>query len=106
MRTLFAFTLIGAALFAPTARAEAGQQAGETKIVLIAGRPSHGPGEHEFNAGISLLAKCLKEVNGIDPVVVRGGWPDDESVFDEADSVVFFMDGGAGHPMIQGNRLE
>ncbi len=51
------------------------------KIVLIAGRPSHGPGDHEFNAGITLLAKCLKEMGGIEPVVVKGGWPEDESVF-------------------------
>ena len=72
-----------------------------TKIVLIAGRPSHGPGEHEFNAGTKLMEKCLKEVPGIEPVFVEGGWPKDESVFDGAKSVVFFMDGGGGHPMIK-----
>lgn len=31
----------------------------ETKIVLIAGSPSHGPGEHEHHAGCQLLAKKL-----------------------------------------------
>src|SRR6478609_5729898 len=77
------------------------------KIVLIAGRPSHGPGEHEFNAGTKLLVRCLKEVPGVEPVFVAGGWPQDESVFQGAKSVVFFMDGGAKHPMIQGQeRLE
>ncbi len=76
------------------------------KIVLVAGRPSHGPGDHEFNAGIKLLAKCLKECNGIEPVVVTGGWPADESIFKGAKSLVFFMDGGGGHPMIQSNHLE
>src|SRR5947209_19722800 len=75
-----------------------------TKIVLIAGRPSHGPGEHEFNAGTKLLVKCLKEMPGIDPVFVEGGWPKDESVFQGAKSVVFFMDGGGGHTMIQGKE--
>src|SRR2546423_1457027 len=75
--------------------------AGDTKIVLIAGNPSHGPGEHEFNAGVTLLADCLKKLRGITPVIVRGGWPQDESVFDGARSVVFYMDGGSGHPMIQ-----
>ena len=54
------------------------------KIVLIAGRPSHGPGDHEFNAGCKLLVKCLAEVPGVDPVFVAGGWPKDESVFDGA----------------------
>ena len=80
--------------------------AATTKIVLIAGRPSHGPGDHEFNAGTKLLVKCLKEIPGIEPVFVAGGWPEDESVFEGAKAVVFFMDGGGGHPMIQGDRLE
>ena len=76
------------------------------KIVLVAGRPSHGPGDHEFNAGCKLLAKCLGEVPGIEPVVVTGGWPEDESVFDGARTLVFFMDGGGGHPIIQKDHLE
>ena len=28
---------------------------------MIAGKPSHGPGQHEHNAGIQLLAKCLMQ---------------------------------------------
>jgi len=77
----------------------------DAKIVLIAGRPSHGKGEHEFNAGTKLLVKCLAEVPGVKPVFVAGGWPADESVFDGARSVVFFMDGGGNHPIIQGEHL-
>ena len=84
--------------------ASAVARAADSKIVLIAGRPSHGPGEHEFNAGTKLLVKCLKEMPGIDPVLVAGGWPQDESVFQGTKSVVFFMDGGGGHPMIQGKQ--
>jgi type 1 glutamine amidotransferase len=81
------------------------------KIVLLAGRASHGPGDHEFHAGLKLLAKCLKDVPGVDPVYVEQtapgeGWPADESVFDGAKTIVFFMDGGGGHPMIQQARLE
>lgn len=74
---------------------------GPAKVVLIAGRPSHGPGEHEFNAGTKLMVECLKTVPGIEPVFVAGGWPADESVFEGAKSVVFFMDGGGNHPMIK-----
>src|SRR5208282_3234467 len=37
--------------------AVAARAADTTKIVLIAGHPSHGPGEHEFNAGCKLLCK-------------------------------------------------
>jgi hypothetical protein len=81
-------------------------RAADTKIVMIAGKPSHPPGAHEFNAGTKLLVKCLKEVPGIDPVFVADGWPEDESVFQDAKAVVFFMDGGKNHPMIQGERLK
>ena len=35
------------------------------RIVLIAGRPSHAPGEHEFRAGSMLLQKALAGVNGV-----------------------------------------
>src|SRR3954464_9077036 len=77
----------------------------DAKIVLIAGRPSHGKGEHEFNAGNKLLVKCLKEVPGVNPVFVGGGWPSDEGVFDGAKAAVFFMDGGGGHRIIQGEQL-
>ena len=76
------------------------------KIVLVAGRPSHAPGDHEFNAGCKLLAKCLAEVPGVDPVVVAGGWPKDEAVFEGARTIVFFMDGGKGHPIVQKDHLE
>lgn len=82
----------------------AGPAKADTKIVLIAGRPSHGPGEHEFNAGTKLVEKCLKEIPGIEPVFVAGGWPADESVFEGANAVFFFMDGGSGHPMIQNKQ--
>src|ERR1700712_3161223 len=93
------WALLALAAFAAPLHAE------DTKIVLIAGKPSHGPGDHEFNAGTKLLVECLKKVPGVNPVFVGGGWPSDETVFDGARSVVFFMDGGGGHPIIQGDHL-
>jgi type 1 glutamine amidotransferase len=105
MRKLIGLSLL-AALACVGVAGPAPARAADAKIVLIAGKPSHGPGAHEFNAGTKLLVKCLKEVPGIDPVFVAGGWPEDESVFQGAKAVVFFMDGGKGHPMIQGERLE
>ena len=38
---------------------------------------------------------------------VLNGWPQDESVFDGADAVVFYMDGGPKHEAVQdgGKRL-
>lgn len=80
---------------------------GPAKVLLIAGRPSHGPGDHEFNAGALLLAKCLREAAPeVHPVVIKGGWPADEHVFEGARAVIFFMDGGGGHPIIKDDHLE
>lgn len=72
-----------------------------TKIALVAGHASHGPGEHEFFAGCALLMKLLKETPGVFPVMARDGWPKDPRTFENVKSVVFFMDGGGGHPVIQ-----
>jgi type 1 glutamine amidotransferase len=80
--------------------------ASPARIVLVAGSPSHGPGQHEFNAGTLLLEKCLRQNKGVETVVVKGGWPEDEHVFDDAGAIVLYMDGGDRHPLIQGNRLD
>jgi type 1 glutamine amidotransferase len=83
----------------------AAAQAAGPKIVLVAGTPSHPIGEHEFNAGVNILEKLLAQ-NGVEPVVVRGGWPEDTKVFDGARAIVFYMDGGTKHPVVQGDRLK
>src|SRR6266850_2467129 len=57
------------------------------KIVLVAGRASHGPGDHEFFSGTAILMKCLKQ-NGVAPVMARDGWPKNEAIFTGAKSVV------------------
>jgi len=75
------------------------------KLVLIAGTPSHPPGMHEFNAGVQLLAKCLKGFPGLETSVNLNGWPRDESVFTGAAGILIYADGGAGHPAIQKDRL-
>lgn len=79
--------------------------AGAKKVVMVAGSASHGRGDHEFNAGTMLLKKCLEQTPGIVAVQYGGGWPKDPSAFDNADAILFYMDGGAGHPVIQGDRL-
>jgi hypothetical protein len=78
------------------------------KIVLMAGRPSHPPRMHEFNAGVQLLAACLDDVEAVDVKVLLNGWPSDESVFEGADAVIFYMDGGGGHEAVKqdGRRLK
>src|SRR6516165_3463148 len=63
------------------------------KIVLIAGRQSHGPGDHEFFAGCAILMKMLQQTPGVFPVMARDSWPKDERIFDNARAVVFYLDG-------------
>lgn len=80
----------------------------QKRVVLVAGKPSHPPRVHEFNAGVQLLQKCLKNVSSLEVDVVLNGWPEDESIFDDADAIVFYMDGGSKHELVQeeGRRLE
>ena len=81
-------------------------QAADTKIVFIAGRPSHGPLSHEHRAGCLLLAKSLAGVKGVVTEVHTNGWVSDEKTFADADAVVIYADGGGGHPAVQGNHKE
>src|SRR5262245_63820321 len=75
------------------------------KLVLIAGTPSHPPGMHEFNAGVQILAKCLKGFPGLDVNVNLNGWPKNQSVFDDAAGILIYADGGERHPGGQMDRL-
>ena len=89
--------------------------AADKKIVLIAGPPSHGPGDHEFRAGCLLLKSCLDQLKGVSSVVYSNGWPtrivdgktvDDNSVFAGANAVFIYADGGGGHPAIKPERIK
>ena len=100
------FILMG--LFAWLPDVEATEPVKAKKLVIIAGKPSHGPGAHEFNAGVQLLHQCLQRVEGLDAHFVLNGWPKDESIFEGADAVVFYMDGGGRHEVVleKGRRLK
>ncbi len=76
------------------------------RILLIAGRASHAPGDHEFFAGTAILMNLLKQTDGVWPIMARDGWPRNEKLFETADCIVMYMDGRSGHPAVQGNRLE
>ncbi len=71
------------------------------KIVFIAGGPSHGSGEHEFQGGCTLLAGMLNaNMKNVNAVVYNGSWPADPSVLADADAIVVYSDGGGGHMII------
>lgn len=72
----------------------------KTRVVMIAGEPSHPSGQHEFNAGSILIARALNEQSGL-PVhvdVIHNGWPKDESVLEGAAALIIYSDGNARHP--------
>ncbi len=70
------------------------------KLVLIAGKPSHPAGMHEFHAGCLLFQKCLASIPGLEVSVHPNHWVTDESVLETADAVVIYADGGNGHPVL------
>lgn len=76
------------------------------KIVLVAGRASHAPGHHEYFAGLAFFMELLRQTPGVHPVMVRDGWPRDPKIFQGARSIVFYADGGKGHPLVQEGRMD
>lgn len=91
-----------------------GAGATDRKLVLIAGGPSHGPGEHEHRAGCLLFQKCLAGIPGLKTVVYDNGWPtlqrdgrtvDNNAALDDADAIVIYSDGGGNHPALVRDHL-
>jgi hypothetical protein len=85
------------------------------RIVLIAGKPSHPPGMHEFRAGTMLMQKALSGVPGLTVDVYTNGWPsktvdgasvDDSGLLNGADAVLIYSDGGGGQPAIQRDHMQ
>ncbi len=71
----------------------------KAKVVFISGKPSHGRLAHEHRAGNMLLAKALNESDlPVEAVVLKDvGYPKDESVLDDASTIVIFCTGHGGH---------
>jgi hypothetical protein len=93
-------------LFAGLLAAAAFTNAAEKKIVLIAGKPSHGPGDHEYRAGSLLWQKCFSGMPGVNVTVVSNDWPKDATVLQGADAIVMFVTGGGGHPAVRGDNVK
>ncbi len=69
------------------------------KVIFVAGPPSHGPGQHEHNAGCLLASRLLNE-NLSDRVLATpylNGWPSDPTAFQNVDALVMFSDGQTRH---------
>jgi hypothetical protein len=69
-------------------------------ILLVAGKASHGPGEHEFPAACDLLAKALNDSGiAVKSTVQHGSWPKAE-VLNQVDAVVVYCDGNKDHLLL------
>lgn len=84
------------------------------KIVLLAGRKSHGPGVHEYEKDVRLLKHCLdtsSNLKGVKTEMYTDGWPADAATLDDADAIVLLADGLDNqypleqHPFLKGGRL-
>ncbi len=80
----------------------AGASSSAKKIVLIAGKKSHGPEGnriHDYPWSVKLLKVLLDRSNVREQVRVEthfDGWPQDEHTFDDADTIVVISDGRDG----------
>jgi hypothetical protein len=81
---------------------------------MIAGPVSHPPLMHEFRAGSMLLQKRLDVVPGLKTTLITNGWPtkivagkrvDDNAVFEGADAIFIYADGGPNHLAVRPERL-
>jgi type 1 glutamine amidotransferase len=108
------FTLIAllAALVMSAPGADAANvDGGGKRIVLIGGKKSHGPGEHDFAAGLTLLKRSLETARNVTGVVVDcypDAWPADSAKLDGASAIVWYFDGiqQVPHPLLDAERLK
>ncbi len=64
------------------------------KVLFLYGSRSHASGDHEFQAGSHLLTKHINAQKKVNlQASMHHGWPDDESILDEADAIVIYADG-------------
>ena len=73
------------------------------KIVLLAGKKSHGPegnGIHDYGWSVKLLKVMLENStirHRIKVEVHTGGWPRHPATLDDADTIMVVSDGRDGH---------
>lgn len=82
------------------------------KIVLIAGKKSHGPvgnGQHDYGWSVLLLKAVLESSNVADRVRVDAhldGWPADPKAVEDADTIMIVSDGRDGDKYSEALHVE
>lgn len=85
--TIQLLILAGLALLAPATLVNADDA--RTNVLLIGKERDHPPGSHEYLFECQLLAKCLRQTEGV-AAVVSDGWPRDASMLDGVDVIVLY----------------
>jgi hypothetical protein len=80
------------------------------RVDFIAGRKSHGPGEHDYKKALQLLARELdRRTDFIDTRVHFDGWPTEQAILNRSDAIVIYCDGSdhdiKNYPLLLGDRL-
>jgi type 1 glutamine amidotransferase len=91
MRALLTSLVALVAFAAPTAAAP-------KRLLLVGQGPDGHPAQtHEYVAGLQVLAKCLRSVDGIEIMTVRADepWKQGPELLERADGVVLFLSEGA-----------
>ena len=94
------FLLCGLLLFSVTVPATGQEPPKPKKIVLIAGKKSHGPGVHEYEKSVRLLKAMLDtspNLEGYHVEIHFNGWPTDPTTLDDADTIMTISDGRDGN---------
>lgn len=105
---LFA-AMLGAAF---AGAALAAEDAPPKKVVLIAGKKSHGPEGnriHDYPWSVRLIKVMLDNSNAADRVNVEfhlNGWPRDEKTLDDADTIMVISDGRDGDKYEEAPHLQ
>jgi hypothetical protein len=79
------------------------------RIVLVAGavKGADTIGHHDYRAGCRLTAFLLEQTPDVDVTTVDDGWPEDDTVFGSARSLVFYTGGLDKHAFLQSaQRIE
>jgi type 1 glutamine amidotransferase len=87
----------------------AGGPAKPKKIVLVGMDRDHGPGEHEYMAGLAILEECLKQTPGVQVTVLKvdgkaKGWPANGKPMLDADCIVCFCRTAGTYFIADGER--
>jgi type 1 glutamine amidotransferase len=100
--------------------ATAQNQARPKKIVLLGMKTDHKAGEHEYMAGLALLAECLRQTPGVEVTIIQApelpgkkgdkawapGWPAEAKALDNADCIVCFCRRAGNYILMDGERKE